>query len=124
MFQPKTVKRFFVCCLTASVLAGLFGLTVKAQDEFGGKYPVGESSGTVPGGSSAKSGGGGVIAPAVPVPLVKPKVDQLGQMEGVPVPDRTGLVVMLFLQVVALVVVAIALAGHLSLPAKRKTPKA
>jgi hypothetical protein len=58
------------------------------------------------------------------VPLVKPKVDQLGQMEGVSVPDRTGLVVMLFLQVVALVVVAIALAGHLSLPAKRKTPKA
>jgi hypothetical protein len=122
MFQLKTAKKFFVYCLTAGLVAGVSRQALLAQPEFGGKYPSGQ--GASPAGSPAKAGGGGVIAPAVPVPLVKPKVDQLGQMEGVSVPDRTGLVVMLFLQVVALVVVAIALAGHLSLPAKRKTPKA
>jgi len=94
MFQLKIVKKVITWCMTAFVMSGLSGQALFAQGQG-----------------------------AVQLPPAKPKVDQLGQMEGVADPDRTGLVVMLFLQVIALVVVAIALAGHLSLPTKKKTPK-
>jgi len=94
MFQLKIVKRLLTWCMTTLIMSGLCGQILFAQGQG-----------------------------AVQLPPAKPKVDQLGQMEGVADPDRTGLVVMLFLQVIALVVVAIALAGHLSMPAKKKTPK-
>jgi hypothetical protein len=57
----------------------------------------------------------------VPLPMSRPPVDQLGQMEGVSGVDKTILAIGLFLQVIALVAVAIALAGHLSMP--KKTPR-
>ena len=60
----------------------------------------------------------------MPLPPTKPRVDQLGQMEVVPGEDRFVLAIGLFLQVIALVAVAIALTGHLSLPTKKKSPKA
>jgi len=57
---------------------------------------------------------------AVPLPPAKPTVDQLGQMEGVTDPDRTGLAVFLFLQVIATLAVALAIWMHLSLPGRKK----
>ncbi len=94
MFQLNTVKKLITWCMAAFVLQGLGAQSLLAQGQG-----------------------------AVQLPPVQPKVDQLGQMEDVGDPDRAGLVLMLFLQVVALIVVAIALAGHLSMPAKKKTPK-
>jgi hypothetical protein len=94
MFKLKTVQKLITWCMTALAMSSLGGQALFAQGQG-----------------------------AVQLPPVEPKVDQLGQMEGVGDPDRTGLVVMLFLQVIALIVVAIALAGHLSMPAKKKTPK-
>lgn len=60
-----------------------------------------------------------VVSGAVPLPPARPKVDQLGQMEGASGGDKTMLAIGLFLQVIALVAVAIALAGHLSMPRKK-----
>ncbi|MBI4533052.1 MAG: hypothetical protein HY711_03820 [Candidatus Melainabacteria bacterium] len=86
------VKKFALCCLTILVLSGVVMQPVGAQ-------------------------GHG----AVPLPPARPRVDQLGTMEGLDNPDRVRLVIMLSLQVLACVAVAIALAGHLSLPSKEKT---
>lgn len=58
---------------------------------------------------------------AIPTPQIRPEINQLGQMEGVPGPDRVVLALVLFVQVVTCVSVAIALAGHLSLPPRKKT---
>lgn len=58
---------------------------------------------------------------AAKLPPMTPNVNQLGQMEGVEDTDKSGLVVFLFLQVIACVFVAVAMAGHLSLPGKKKT---
>lgn len=55
----------------------------------------------------------------VPMPPIRPGVDQLGQMMGVAMNDRTVLVATLFLQVIACVFVAVAFGGHLSLPKKK-----
>jgi len=91
MFRASELKRF----LTGALLSvACFGLTA-----FGAS--AGEPSGVVP------------------VPPIEPKVDQLGTMEGVTDPGRAALVATLFLQGVACVFVAIALAGHLSLPGKK-----
>ncbi len=57
---------------------------------------------------------------AIPTPDARPKVDQLGQMKGLPMVDRTALGIALFLQVATSVGVAIALAGWWSMPPKRK----
>ena len=58
------------------------------------------------------------------LPPVEPRVDQLGQMEGLQEPERATLFVTWFLSMIAVIAVAIAFAGHLSLPAGKKTPKA
>jgi hypothetical protein len=58
---------------------------------------------------------------AIPTPQVRPQINQLGQMEGVPAPDRVVLALIMFVQVVTCVSVAVALAGHLSLPPRKKT---
>lgn len=94
MFQLKTVKKLITLGVTAFVLSGLGAQSLFAQGQG-----------------------------AAQLPPVEPKVDQLGQMEGVGVSGRAGLVLTLFLQVVASILVAIALAGHLSMPTKKKTPK-
>ena len=93
MFNLKKVRDLAFCFLTSIVLSGFS--------------------------SSAFAQGTG----AVPLPLHKPAVDQLGQMEGVPTADKTMLALGLFLQVIALVAVAVALAGHLSMPKKKKVQK-
>ena len=60
---------------------------------------------------------------AVQLLPMEPKVDQLGQMEGLQEPERAALFVTWFLSMLAVVAVAVALAGHLSLPSKKRTPK-
>lgn len=95
MIHHKKVKNLLFCCLTTVILAGAAAPMSFAQ-------------------------GSG----AVPLPSTKPKVDQLGQMEGVAGEDRFMLALGLALQALALVAVAIALTGHFSLPVKKKTPKA
>ena len=60
---------------------------------------------------------------AVQLPPVEPRVDQLGQMEGLQDPERAILFLTWFLSMIAVIAVAIALAGHLSLPVGKKTPK-
>jgi len=94
MFHLKKVRALAFCFLTSILLSGF-------------------SSSTLAQGTGA-----------VPLPMSRPPVDQLGQMEGVPSEDKTMLAIGLFLQVIALVAVAVALAGHLSMPKKKKLPKA
>ncbi len=91
MYYLHRWKNLVICCLL-SLLPGLSGVPA-----------LGQGTG------------------AVPLPLAKPAVDQLGQMEGVPGQDKTMLALGLFLQVIALVAVAIALAGHWMMPKKKKS---
>ncbi|GEM_PF-2070468 len=91
MNQLKKAKRLAFSCLTS---VAIFGLAAPAALADG-------------------------VSGAVPLPPAKPKVDQLGQMEGVTRADKVWLTIGLFTQVIALVAVAIALTGHLSLPKKK-----
>ena len=91
MFQALTIKKFVLGIGLVAMCSGLQAASVSA----------GEPSGVVP------------------VPTIKPKVNQLGTMEEVTDPGRAALVATLFLQVIACVFVALALAGHLSLPGKK-----
>lgn len=122
MFQQETAKKLLVCCLITAAVSGLGDQALLAQ---GGQTDQGkQATSGAPAAGRGQLEDTGTVSAAVPLPPVEPKLDQLGQMLGVTLPDRTGLVLMLFLQVVGLVVVAIALAGHLSLPGRKKTPKA
>lgn len=60
---------------------------------------------------------------AAQLPPIEPRVDQLGQMEGLQEPEKVALFVTWFLSLLSVVAVAVALAGHMSMPTKKRTPK-
>lgn len=93
MLNVNALKTLFLSSLTALTLTGISGLATFAQT---------------------------ANAP-VPIPPTKPKVDQLGTMEQLPLEDKTVLFLVLFLQVGFSIFVAVALASHLSMPPRHKS---